>query len=359
MRRCGPLTANVSQPESLPPLPCLYEKFMNLLTKVLLILAVSAAGLCTACLAGQDQASRPMAIDSRHKAALDEAVVLLDSWRGDSSVLNAARAKLDGILRSDPNVAAAHREYARYYIMSGYISGNRGTPASLAAAERSLNEALRLDPKYAEAYVLAGHLYFLQNRLADAMNALTKAKAIGTADPWLPLNTADVLIAQGRLDEAASNYQSVIASDTKNSKAMLAAFSGLIRFYESTEQFQKVEETYKRQIAYEPQSAWLYGNYGAFLLCTKDDAEAAIAQFRKALDRMNYGMARSGLAAALYRKLATGAGGSQPSGASELFREAQSLRTGTPAEVVASFCRGGPAVSAVVRATVQPPPPAR
>lgn len=330
---------------------------MTLRMQLLLVLAVTTASLSTTCPAGEDQASGRIAADSRYQASLDEAVVLLDSWRGDSSVLNTARAKLDDILRANPNVAAAHREYARYHIMSGYISGNRIKPASLAAAERSLNESLRLDPRYAEAYVLAGHLYFLQNRMADAMDALVKAQTIGTADPWLPLNTADVLIAQGMLDEAALKYQSVIASGTKNSKAMLAAFSGLIRFYENTGQFQNADETYKRKIAYEPQSAWSHGNYAAFLLCTKDDAEAAITQFRMALDLMNYGMARSGLAAALYRKWAMGEDGRQPSDASALLREAKSLQTGTPAEVITSFCGGGPAVSAVMRATSQLSPP--
>ncbi|MBI3349195.1 MAG: hypothetical protein HY020_18540 [Burkholderiales bacterium] len=330
---------------------------MNLHTKVLVAFAV-VTGLSASCIAfaGEVQASTRIAVEPEYRANLDEAVALLDSWRGDSSVLNAARAKLDEILRSNPNVAPAHREYARYHMMSGYISGKRGTPASLAAAERSLNEALRIDPKYAEAYVLAGHLYFLQNRLADATSALATAQRIGTADPWLRLNTADVLIAQGKLDEAALNYQNVIASGTKNSKAMLAAFSGLIRFYENTGRFGEAEETYKRQIAYEPQSAWLYGNYAAFLLCTKDDAETAIAQFRKALDRMNYGMARSGLAAALYRRWIDGR---QSNGTNALFSEAQSLRTGTPAEVVVSFCRDGPAVTAVLRATNQSAPPAR
>lgn len=329
------------------------------LTRIILALAISTGGLCTVCHAAQAQASKAPAIDPAYKAALDEAVALLDSWRGDSSALNAARAKLDGILRSDPKFAAAHREYARYYIMSGYISGSMGTPASLAAAERSLDEALRLNPNYAEAYVLAGHLFFLQGRLADAMNALTMAKSIGTADPWLPLNTADVLMARGNLSEAASNYQSVIASGTKNSKAMLAAFSGLIKIYESSGEFQKVDETYRRQIAYEPQSAWLYGNYAAFLLCTKDDAEAAIIQFRRALERMNYGMARSGLAAAAYRKLATNPGESQSSDDKQLLREAQSFRAGTPIEVVTSFCRGGPAVLAVQKASAQRHLPAR
>ena len=326
------------------------------------LLTFAASAHFTECLADQNQVSRPAAIESRHKVALDEAVALLDSWRGDPATLNAARVKLDSILRSSPNAAAAHREYARYYLMSGYISGNNGTPESLAAAERSLKEALRLNPQYAEAYVLQGYLYYLQNRLTDAMQALAKAKAIGTADPWLQLNTAAVLIARGNPDEAAANYQAVVASGTKNAKAMLSAFSGLIDVYERSGQVQKAEETYKRQIAYEPQSAWLYGNYATFLLCTKDDSDAAIVQFRSALGRMNYGLARGGLAAALHRKLATEGGGSPSSAANAMLKEAQSLRPGISVEVVTSFCRVGPAVSAVMRAARvpdQPPPSAR
>lgn len=327
--------------------------------RTLLAFALSAIVYCAASFAQQTSGSVPTRVSPSQSAALTEVVALLDSWRGDPAVLHSARLKLDHILRSSPGVAEAHREYARYHIMSGYISGNKVAPASLAAAERSLNEALRLNPKYAEAYVLAGHLYFLRDELPQAMDALAKARAIGTSDPWLPLNTADIMIAQGRLDEAASNYETVIASGTTNRKAMLAAFSGLIRYYERTGQTQNADRTHQKQIAYEPDSAWLHGNYAAFLLCTKDDFETAIVRFRIALNQMNYGMARSGLAAALYRKWASGSRLGESADSSALFNEAQRLRTGTPAEVVTSFCRGGPAVAAVVRAASRAPATAR
>lgn len=327
---------------------------MSLFTKYLLTVIVSAASLTSACFADQIQTPRNAAIDSTQKVAVAEAAELLDSWRGDSSVLETAKEKLDDVLRADPYAAPAHREYARYHIMSGYVSGNTVEPASLAAAERSLNEAIRLNPTYAEAYVLRGHLYYLQNRLTDAMNALTKAKEIGTEDPWLHLNSADVLMALGRLDEAASSYQSVVASGTKNSKAMLAALGGLINLYESTEQVRKLEETHLQKIAYDPKTAWWYGNYAAFLLCDKDDAEASIVQFRKALELMNYGVARNGLAAALYRKLAMGTADIYQNGIGDLISEAQSLDAGSPLEVVAAFCHDGPAVSAMYWAKTHP-----
>ncbi|SDU14085.1 tetratricopeptide repeat protein [Halopseudomonas salegens] len=316
---------------------------MNLLTKILLVLVVYS-GFSFSAHAG---ATRHMTSTPAQQAAYDKAVALLDGWRGDPRALDAAKVKLDGVLRADPEFAPAHRAYARYYIMSSYISGGRYEPEGVAAAERSVDEALRLDPGYADAYVSAGNIYYLQDRLTDALDALDKARKIGTESPWLALNTANVLIAQGKHGDALLLYQSVIDSGTESSKAMSSAFGGLLDYYKGSGQFEKVEETYHRQIANDPDSAWLYGNYGAFLLCTKDDAEAAIVQFRMALDRMQYGMAISGLAAALYRQ-----GISQPDNNRDFISEAKRLRQGTPVQVVTQFCHGGPAVLIMQNAAI-------
>jgi Tfp pilus assembly protein PilF len=317
----------------------------NLLVALILsFVGVSFVG--NACSGQSDGAATNKNIRS---AQLEEVINLLDGWRGDSSVLAEAKERLDALLRSSPKLAAAHREYARYYIMSGYVRGSSVASGALAAAERSLNEALRIDPNYAEAYVLAGHLYYLQNRFPDAKDALNKARKIGTTDPWLEYNAAMIYKAEGDLDEAARRFRRVIESRTNNRKAMGESFAGLVRIYERTGQLDRAEEAHRQLIAYEPQTAWLYGNFGAFLLCQKDDSNAAIIQFRIALQKMNYGVARSGLAAALYRKWAAEEAGRPKSAASPLVAEARGLVDGTPVDVVTSFCTEGPAVSAVLR----------
>lgn len=280
------------------------------------------------------------------EAAYDEAVVLLDGWRGDARELYAAKLKLNGIISSTPDSAAAHSQLARYYIMNGYIDDQDLAPSALETAERSLDKALRLDPNCAAAYVAAGNLYFLQNRLEDAAAALSKAEQIGTDDPWLALNMGAVLNAQGKSAEAVAYYQKVANSDISNLKAMSTALDGLILYYYGLKDYQKTKEIYRKQIANEPDAGWAYGNYGGFLLCTYDDAEAAVVQFRIALGLMDYDIARSGLAAALHRT-AVMVESDQREIRSKLVAEAESLRPGTPAEVVTAFCGRGPAVVAM------------
>lgn len=319
--------------------------------KSLLALVAAMVGYMGMGLAAQlkDAASQPA--DPVHVEAVKEAASLLDRWQGDSSLLLAAKSKLDDVLRANPKIAAAHREYARLHIMSGYGGNNDIDPVSAAAAAHSLNEALRLNPRFAEAYVLTGHLLYLQKRYPQALDALAKAREIGTSDPWLQINTASVLMAQGKLREAAENYQRVIESRTVNRKAMRASYDGLVEYYTVVKQYENVESTYKELLAYEPESAWAHGNYAGFLLCRKDDAERAIVKFVDALNRMNYGMARSGLAAALYRKWADGAAVRTKAESDRLVQMAQSMRRGDPLQVVASFCGSGPAVEAVERAS--------
>ena len=95
-------------------------------------------------------------------ANLDRAVEFLDRYAGDDTVLEDAKRELDAALKADPDSAKAYREYARYFIMSGNSANGVG-PMQLA--EKSIDEAIRLSPEFAEAYVLRGHLYTLMGRL--------------------------------------------------------------------------------------------------------------------------------------------------------------------------------------------------
>jgi len=160
---------------------------------------------------------------------LQRAFEILNEYRGNDALLEAARSELETILKDDPAYAPAYREMARYFIMRGYGGQHGSGRDHLLAAEKALTRALAIDPAYADAYVLFGRLYYLMGRLEDAKDALNRATEIGTDSPWLDLNWADVLFAEGRTDEANSRYRSVLNSGTDNYKAIRSARRGLVR----------------------------------------------------------------------------------------------------------------------------------
>lgn len=290
------------------------------------------------------------ALPSKFSQKFIHSVGLLDSYRGDTSSLETARIELLDILKENPRYAPAHREMARYFIKRGTVRNFEFAPGSLEAADSAIKSAIEIDPNFAEAFVLRGHLYRLMKRHSEARAALEKADTLNTNDPWLQNNWADLLIDEGKYADAAQRYEGVINRKTVDRNATAAAFQGLTILYRRLGSLDKEDETHRKLILFGPDSAWVYGNYGAFLLCVRDDAEAAIVQFRKALEKMNYGVARIGLAASLYRKLAEDSIKSQNESGRAQLKEALSLGSGSPVEVVSSFCGGGSAVAAMVRA---------
>ena len=292
---------------------------------MLLVLVLALPTTTSAVQEGQRQAPASAPSDS-HDIRLARARDLINAYRGDASLLDRARVDLEEILRQNPSFAPAYREFARYFIKRGHINYLRFAPGSLELAEESLKKAITIDPDYADAYVLFGHLYRLMDRPEEAKLALKKAEAIGTSLPWLHLNWADILLDEGRNDEAAQKYRTVINSKTRNKSAMTAAFEGLTRYYESIGNLDGADEIYRKKIAYEPDSAWNHGNYAEFLLCVRDNFDAAIQRARDALDRMNYGAGRYFLAAALYRKWAHFVVVEKDrEGGARYFKEAQSI----------------------------------
>lgn len=234
----------------------------------------------------------------------NHAVELLDNYSGDNTSLETAHSILNEVLKIHPRYAPAHRELGRYFIMKGHINYLNFDPNSLKAADSAISKAIEINKNFAEAYVLRGHLYRLMRLHEQALSALKKAEALGTNDPWLQNNWADLLIDEGKYEEAARRYRKVIISKTSNKKAISSAFYGLILYYKGIGNLEKTDEMYRKQIELDPNLAWGYGNYAQFLLCQKDDFENSIAYSRKALNIMNYGAGHYWLATGLYRKWA-------------------------------------------------------
>ena len=250
-------------------------------------------------------------IDKKYKerdrasfARFNAARSILNSWRGEKVMLKRADALLQGVLGKDPEFAPAYREYGRLAIMAGFINSEESADPPMVVAEKMIWRSIEIEPDYADAYVLLGHLYANMNRYGDAENALRKAEAIGTEIPWLDLNWAELLDKTGRYEEALSRYRGVVERGTSNRKAYAAALDGVATTLIRLNRNDEAKEGYQALIEYEPDSAWNWGDYASFLLYRYGDADGAIENASKALSLMDYGMGRFTLACALYTKWA-------------------------------------------------------
>jgi len=127
---------------------------------------------------------------------------------------------------------------------------------------------------------------------------------IGTEIPWLQLNWADLLSKRGDYNSAIQRYQNLVKKGTSNRKAYANALSGITTMHRYTQEYEKANKGYKKELEYSPNNAWVWGNYSNFLLFTYMDVDGAIEKGRKAIQIMNYGVGRFVLGSALYTKWA-------------------------------------------------------
>lgn len=235
----------------------------------------------------------------------DQARKSLDAWRGRQENARKASRLLKQVLKKDPNFAPVHREYARLYLIAGYKGHANDSEVTLDAAEQAILAALALEPDYAECYVLLGHLYTTGDELEKAKNALGKAEQIGTRDPWLRLNRAEILKREGSYEDALALYLEAVAVKSANAKAQASSLGGVALMYRVLGRLDDAVQAYEAKIAFEPDNAWSWGNYASFLLFRLGRVSDAELAARKALELMNYGAARSTLACVLYTQWAT------------------------------------------------------
>ncbi|MCB1853075.1 MAG: tetratricopeptide repeat protein [Gammaproteobacteria bacterium] len=278
----------------------------------------------------------------------DQARNILDSWRGERAKLSQAQQLLASVIKTDAIYAPAYRELGRLYIMVGYKNRDNYDPRSLSPAEAAIRKSIEIEPGYADAYVLLGHLYTNMKQYDQARSALQKGESLGTKSPWIQLNWAALLEKQGEFEAAVKRYKVVVDSNTPNKKAYGAALEGLIKYYIVKDDLEAADAWYKRQLVYEPSNAWAWGNYAGFLLCRRNDVDGAIKNGEKALSIMNYGIGRFTLACALYTKWAQEMQkGNTGSATQAVFERAYELYPDTDAVIASTVQKESTRVTAV------------
>lgn len=283
-------------------------------------------------------------------AGVAQATAALDRWHGDRTELASAKTELDAVLAANPRSAPAYREYARYYIISAYVSGETYDPEGLALAERALDRAIALAPDYAEAFVLRGSLYTTLERRADARAALIRAEALGTQDPWLDINWGVLLQDEGKTQEGLDRCGRAVARAPTGGKILSGIDECRIRAYGRLGRLDDVDATYRKQIDRVPDEAWPRGNYASFLLCVRDQPDKAVDAATAALQRMDYGIGRSTLAAALYASWSKQVLAGDAGKAAAAWRRASSTGQTDPVALIETACNSRRPALAILRA---------
>jgi len=276
---------------------------------------------------------------SGERAALANASALLDRWTGDPRLLEEARSELDRVLAFDPSSAEAYFLQARYEMDVAMRSAVDYDQAGLEIAARALERALTLQPGHVDARILMGRLRNLQGRPGEAWTALQEARKLDPANPLLAVNEADLLMAKGRYPEALQRCEAAARAPTTREFVRSHAEGCMIDAYTGMHRQDDVDATYRSMIARDAVNPWTHGNYALFLLCTRQDADAAIREATAALQLMDFGNARATLAAALYVRWAGLENAGRHDEAERGWALADASAPGDPVRVVEARCR--------------------
>ncbi|MFO7896842.1 MAG: tetratricopeptide repeat protein [Candidatus Cloacimonadales bacterium] len=115
-------------------------------------------------------------------------------------------------------------------------------------AAEAYNEALELDPEFAEAYMQLAQLYYDQDFYDAAIEPFEAAVRAFPDDEDLQRNLARCYDRTGKIDSAIAQYKSIIAEQPENVRAYL----NLTNAYLATEQFDLALETASQLLEMDP-----------------------------------------------------------------------------------------------------------
>jgi len=252
----------------------------------------------------QTDAISPEAAALAAEKDLQEAARLLDY--GATSDVTNARHILERLIESNPRFTQAYVELARVAMKMNW------SPEGLHQAENLLDSALRIQPDSANAKILLGYVYVQQKRFPQAASLFAQAAKSDTNNTWLWVNWGELLILEGKPDQAILKYREVIQrsmrSDTYD-RARLDAYSHLVALLRDRNDLDGMEALYKQRIQDFGSGSCYSAEYSLFMLNVRGDAQGAIDLTRRALKQnCDDSESRSILGLASYVKWATAEG---------------------------------------------------
>lgn len=306
-------------------------------------------------------------------ADLREASEAMDEWRGDPDAVAKMKAALERARQGMVETPALLREEARFVIIEAQSQARLSEPEAWVPAERKLRRALDLDPKYAPAHVLLGHLYVITRQPEKARAALERADELGSKDAWLDLNWSDLLRLEGNHADAIPRCRRVAKRRDITRKALEAAQTCLLGSYVATGKLDDADALHRERIEADAEDATVHADYARFLLCRRRDIDASTRVAAQSIRLGDQRWPSVVLAAALYTQWSEDHHAGDADAAAKSWRAASRFPVPDPAAVAGVVCgrdaamrmryalrdehRGVivPAASAVVLASEQAP----
>ena len=239
-----------------------------------------------------------------------EALELIQAYSGAGDELDRAMAIARELSRSQPDSGLSHVLLAD--ASSTWRLNQSGEPADLREQILSLaDEALRLDPTLAHAHVAKARVYVRASMHPEATAEIDAALALDPELDSAVFLRAEIYRRSGQLSEADVWYRKFIES-TPTSARKSNGYGWLATMYQDAawtnspdrDMFTaKAREAHERTIELDPLGAWKNVNFAVFLNEYVADYDGAERYAERALEIMEFPMARYHLAAARYQKV--------------------------------------------------------
>ena len=217
---------------------------------------------------------------------------LVSAYSGRRQVLDYAYQIILKQKQETPDLIQCDIEMANLILKSGllYTKNNivRYNEKSIAAAKKLLIPLNENGKEKDRVFGLLMDIALSENNYKQAQAYINNAPIKGISDKIIKTQ-------QAILDYSLGNYQSTIDIFNGLAKSDISFKDNIyvISAYKNLGGVDKLNEYYLSKVTSNPNSAWANGNYAVFLLFEKHDAASAIQYGEKALDLMDYPMARN------------------------------------------------------------------
>lgn len=196
--------------------------------------------------------------------------------------LQNAVALLQQALKLDPRYAEGWAELATVYLNQ---AGNqtRQPKEAYAQSRDAINKALAINPNLARAHDHLGWIAMIYDRdLAQAAQHYQRALALAPNDVAVIANTTALLNSLNRLDSAIATSEWA----ARQNPVSAVTRSNLGNFYQSAKRYDEAIATYQAALRLSPGYIGAQGSL-ALTLLLKGDAQAARAEALKEADELN------------------------------------------------------------------------